>query len=176
MRWLTFAIFGYLALLTQLALAGFLSWGGAAPNLALPIVVFIAINAPREDALAGSFALGLLLDLLTQQPIGLHAFAFSLAALFIIGSQPAVYRDHPLTHLVLTLLAGCLVAVLVLFNGWAYPRIHSLADFTGPTVLQTMFSVCYTGLIAPLELYPLVRCKRMFGFRHQRRHGRHGLV
>jgi rod shape-determining protein MreD len=168
MRWVSFGILAYLVLALHVALSGFINWGSATPNLVLPIVVFIAVNAPRDHALAGAFVLGLLQDLLCHQPIGLFAFTYGLVALFLIGAQPAVYRDHPLTHVLLTLLAALLAAAVVLFNGWAYPRLHALAEVGGPALGPAILSSLYTAALAPLLLLPLVKFKGVFGFRANR--------
>ena len=164
MRWISFACLVYLILAVHLALTGYINWGKASPNLVLPVVVFICVNASREQALAGVFSLGLLQDLLSQEPLGMHAFAYGLAGLFVIGMQAAVYRDHWLTHIVVTLAAGLIVLAVASFNDWAYPRLHHL-DSTGPSVVEGFFGVLYTALLSPLVLLPLVRVKRLFGFR-----------
>ncbi|MFI5379335.1 MAG: rod shape-determining protein MreD [Tepidisphaerales bacterium] len=164
MRWLSFAILAYFILAMHLALTGYINWGKASPNLVLPIVVFICVNAPRQHALAGVFSLGLLQDLLSQGPLGMHAFAYGLAGLFVLGTQPVVYRDHWLTHMFVTFAAGMIVLAVAGFNDWAYPRLHHL-ESTGPSVIEAFFGVLYTALLAPLVLWPLVRLKRIFGFR-----------
>src|SRR5947209_11369077 len=98
MRWLAYFIFAYVVLALQIGLAPYLAYQGAAPNFVLLAVVFIAINAPRDAALLGSFSLGVLQDLLTQQTPGLFALSYGLLALAAVGMQHVVYREHPLTH------------------------------------------------------------------------------
>ncbi len=164
MRWLSFGILAYMILAVHLALTGYINWGKASPNLVLPVVVFVCINASRQHALAGIFALGLFQDLLSQEPMGMHAFAYGLAGLVVLGMQPSVKRDHPLTHMFVTFAAGLVVAAATLFNDWAYPRLHHL-ESSGPSVVETVCGVLYTALLSPLVLFPLVRLKRVFGFR-----------
>src|SRR5438045_9109129 len=125
MRWISYFILSYLIIAVQMAMAGYLRWGQASPNLVLPAAVFIAINARREHALIGAFGLGFLQDLFTQHPLGLYAFAYGLVGLFVGGTQPAVDRDDPLTHLFITLLASVLAGFGVLFSNWPYPILHS---------------------------------------------------
>ena len=69
MRWLSYFILAYLALGAQVAVRPFVSVGEAVPNFLLMIVVFLAMNAPREPALLGCFFLGLMQDLLTLQAL-----------------------------------------------------------------------------------------------------------
>ena len=172
MRTWSFFVLAYLVLSLQLALSGFLTWGAAVPNLVLPIVVFIAVNAGREGALAGAFTIGLLHDLLSpNQPIGLFAFSYGLTALFVVSMQPSLYRDHPLTHFFITLSAAAVVAAVGLFNQWAYPILHSVPNPPRPLISAALLSALYTAALAPLLLWPLVKLKTTFAFRGTR-HGR----
>lgn len=165
MRWPAFLILIYLTISVQLGVGGFVNC-----NLVLPVVVFIAINARREEALLMAFALGGLQDLFTQQPLGLYAFCYGLVGLFIVGAQPAVYRDHPLTHFTVTLAAALLTGMVVLFNEWACVHLHSLPDGPGSMVGQVLVSAFYTALVSPILLGILVRIKPVFGFRPSRLH------
>ena len=63
MRWLAFFILAYVMLGLQIGLSGFIEIHHA-PNFLLLVVVFIAINACRDTALAACLLLGLLQDLL----------------------------------------------------------------------------------------------------------------
>jgi len=177
MRWISYFILAYLIIAVQMALAGYLRWGQASPNLVLPAAVFIAINARREHALFGAFGLGLLQDLFTQHPLGLYAFAYGLVGLFVVGTQPAVYRDHPLTHFFVTLLASVLVALVVLFNNWAYPILHAHSAQSPQPALAIFSSALYTAAVAPILMGILGRTKPLFGFRgrHSARSGRQSL-
>ena len=58
MRWISYFILAYLIIAVQMALAGYLRWGQASPNLVLPAAVFIAINARREHALERIHGIG----------------------------------------------------------------------------------------------------------------------
>src|SRR5579884_3280045 len=110
MRWPMYFILAYLSVALQVGLTPHLAYHGAAPNLVLLAAVFIAMHAPRDAALLGCFGLGVLQDLLTQQPPGLFALSYGLMALFIVGAQQAVYREHPLTHFSLALAGGLIAA------------------------------------------------------------------
>jgi len=173
MRWISYFILAYLIIAVQMALAGYLRWGQASPNLVLPAAVFIAINARREHALLGAFGLGFLQDLFTQHPLGLYAFAYGMVGLFVVGTQPAVYRDHPLTHFFVTLLASVLTALVVLFNNWAYPILHTHSAQSPQPALGIFASALYTAALAPIIMGLLGRTKPLFGFRG--RHSGHSM-
>ena len=57
MRWLSWFILAYLALGLQSGLGSYIAWEGVPPNLVLIAVIFVALNAPREPALLGSFVM-----------------------------------------------------------------------------------------------------------------------
>jgi rod shape-determining protein MreD len=168
MRWIAFLVFAYFVLAAQLGLGGYINWGRATPNLVLAAVVFVTINARREDALLSAFLLGLSQDLFTQQPMGLYAFTYSLVALFIVGASPVVQKDNPLAHFALTLLAGLATGVVLLFNEWAYARVHPSAGPSDVSVWAAISSAFYSAMLAPVVLFPASRLKRFFGFRNQR--------
>src|SRR5947209_11686266 len=120
MRWPMFFILAYIAVGLQVGLSPHVAYHGAAPNLVLLAVVFLAMNASRDAALLACFILGVLQDLLTQQQPGLFALSYGLIALFIVGAQQAVYREHPLTHFSLALAGGLITASILLLHGWIY--------------------------------------------------------
>lgn len=163
MRWWTFFILAYVTVCLQQATAGYVNFRGYAPNLVLPVVVFVAMHARREEGLLAAALLGALQDMAGQHPLGLYTFSYGLAALFMVGAQPAVYRDHPLTHLVMTLGAALLCAAVTLFNQWARPLLHGTPQ-PRPEILPLLGGAAYTALLAPLFALTLGRLKRTFGF------------
>ncbi len=98
-----------------------IQWNTAGPNLVLLAVIFIALNAPRDTALLACFGLGAMQDLTSGGTMGLYAFCYGIVALMIVAIQQAVYRRHPVTHLMLALVTGVLVALILAFHGWLRP-------------------------------------------------------
>lgn len=185
MRWLTYFILAYAVLGVQMGLGQYVSYMGATPNLVLIAVIFIAINAPRDAALLGSFVMGLMHDLLTHQPPGLFAFAYGLVGLMVAGSQQVVYREHPLTHFSMALAGGVVVAVVVLLNGWVQPPGAAATVWVGgagpvpatqvtlgavrPSPATELTRALYTAVLAPIVLWVLMRIRRGFAFQAPRR-------
>ena len=175
MRWFSYFILAYFALGLQVGLSPHVSYRGASPNLVLLAVVFIAINAPRDAALLGCFALGVLQDLLSQQQPGLFALSYGLIGMFIVSTQQAVYREHPLTHFSLALIGGLVAAALLLLHGWIYPPSPRVTD--GKVILPAvrlpvvaeLTRVLYTALLAPVLIGMLQRSRRFFAFQPVRR-------
>jgi rod shape-determining protein MreD len=153
MRGITYIILAYLAIGLQVGLGPYLTVQSAKPDLVLLAVVFLAINARREAALLGAFGMGLLTDMVALAPIGMYAFSYSLAAMFVVSTQEVVYREHPLTHLTLGLVGAVLVAGVELVHG----MIHRTGS--GPAILLT--SALYTAALAPLVLGVMQRLRRL---------------
>ena len=160
MRWHAFAILAYVFIGLQMsALPEALPWKPV-PNFVLLAVVFLALNAPREPALLGCFLLGLAQDICTIGPIGTHAFAYGVAAMFIVSNQSQTSRDHPLTHFVVTLMAGLLTGVFLF--------VHDLVRRTRAiVVIDELLGVLYTAGLAILVLGILQRMRGLFGFKHR---------
>lgn len=178
MRWLAFAILAYVAVGLQIGLAPYVRYHGASPNLVLLAVVFIAVNAPRDVALIGCFALGFLQDLVTQQQPGLFALSYGIVALGVVNTHQVVYKGHPLTHFSLAMAAGVVTAVVILIHGWVRPPGPRVLD--GAVVLPRvrvsgtieLTRVLYTAVLAPFVLGAMQRAKTPFGFHGGRRKGR----
>ena len=135
MRWLAYFILAYVAVALQIGLGPFLRYKGAQPNLVLLAAVFIALNAPREAALLGCLCMGLLQDLVTQQPPGLFALAYGLTAMVAVAVHQVVYREHPLTHFSLALVGGLITMTVLLVHGWVH---HAAPKAVGPDGAATL--------------------------------------
>jgi rod shape-determining protein MreD len=167
MRWLAYFIFAYLALGAQIALNGYVGIQGAQPNFVLLLVVFIALNGARDQALLGAFLLGIMQDLLTLQPMGTWAFSYGLVAMSVFSTQEIVYPEHPLTHFSLVLSGGILCGVVLTVQHWIYPALHGGVRPAGVGVTGFFTSALYTAVLAPIVLGVLQRMKGAFGFRRR---------
>lgn len=178
MRFLAYSILAYLAVALQIGLSPHIGYHGAAPNLVLLAVIFIAVNAPRDAALLGCFAIGLLQDMVTQQQPGLFAFSYGLVALFVVATQQVVYKGHPLTHFSLALVGGLITASVLLLHALVRPAAPHVKDgsvILPPIRLGTTLAleiVLYTAILAPFVLGLLQRTRGLFGFQPIRRKAR----
>lgn len=173
MRGLAFTILAYVALALQVGLAPYIEWRGVRPNLVLLAAVFIGMNAKRrEPALLGCFLIGLVQDCLTTQALGVYACSYGVAALLVTGSARVVYRDHPLAHVSLALVAGVIAMFATLVSGALHPAAPAVTD--GGMTLDAAARVgigvevrrlVYTTLLAPFVLWGLTRVRRAFAFR-----------
>ena len=161
MRWLSWFILAYLALGLQSGLGSYIAWDGVPPNLVLIAVIFVALNAGREPALLGSYVMGLMQDALTQQPLGTYALSYGLVTLLVQTSQPVVDRDHPLTHVSMTLGGGAVSSMVMFTQGMIWPPRQP--------VMNLVICCLYTAALAPLILWPLKMAKWMFAFQPPKR-------
>ncbi|HZL37482.1 MAG TPA: rod shape-determining protein MreD [Tepidisphaeraceae bacterium] len=179
MRLVSYFIFTYIVLGLQIGVAPFVAFHGVAPNLVLLAVVFVALNAPKDAALLGCFALGVIQDLLTQQSPGLYAFSYGLLAMFIVAAQPVVDRDHPLTHVSLALIGGLLTAFVLMIHSWIHPagaRTATEGNVALPAIRIPIglefLRALYTAALAPFILFVLQRTRKVFAFQPTRKKSR----
>jgi rod shape-determining protein MreD len=163
MRWFSYIILAYLALGVQIGAGEFMRIGEARPDLVLLAVVFIASHAPREAALGGAFGMGLMVDLVGLGPLGLYAFAYGIVAMFVVSMQEVMYREHPMAHFLVALIASLLVSTVGLIHGWIHPPLLPLG--------VQFKTALYTALLAPIVLGVLQRIKKAFAFKPRRRLG-----
>jgi rod shape-determining protein MreD len=176
MRWPAYFSLAYVMLGVQLGVGAFAPVRGVGPDLVLIVVVFVALFAPRAEAMLGGVMLGAMQDLVTLQPLGLFAFAYGAVAWGVSRSAEFVRRGHPLTHLSFTLIGGIGTGVLMVVHDWIHPV--GPAVFAGGTMVvrairigprTAAVSAVYTALLAPFLIGPLVRLNHLFGFDHIRR-------
>jgi rod shape-determining protein MreD len=175
MRPLSYFILAYITLGLQAGIARAMQWNAAEPNFVLLAVVFIALNAPRDTALLACFGLGAMQDLTSGGTMGLFALSYGLVALFILAIQQAVYRKHPVTHFMVAMIAGILVAIILAIHGWLRPPgAEILPDgqrlpAVHAPVLPLFYTAIYSAILAPLILGGLQRISRVFRFQSARR-------
>lgn len=155
-------LLAYVVLGLQSGIAPFIDVRSATPNLLLPVVIFIALYASREPALIGIYVLGLMQDMLSQDPLGVYPLVYAVVAYAARMTRPVIHREHWLTHLILGLVGGALHGgilwlVSVRLGGERY-SFELIAN-----------SAVYSAITTPIILKLLIRAKRLFGFQPERR-------
>jgi rod shape-determining protein MreD len=161
MRWFPVLLLAYVAIGIQAGISPEVRVHGFGPNLGLLIIVFVALGAPREQALLACVLIGAMQDLATQQAPGLYALSYGLIAWLIVGLQNVVYRQHPLTHATFVLLGGIISGLIIWIHGRVLPPPASLSMVPGTAI--------YTAILAVPALWALQRSRRAFGMSSQRR-------
>ncbi|HET6247017.1 MAG TPA: rod shape-determining protein MreD [Tepidisphaeraceae bacterium] len=176
MRFAAYFFLTYFMLGLQVGISRYITIHGAAPNLALLAVIYISLNAPRNAALLGSFAIGLTQDLLSAQTPGLYAFSYGLVAMMTVGLHHLVKRTHPITHLTVALIGGLITAFVLLLHSLIHPAAaafvsegHGKLSAVRIPAGTEFVRVLYTAAIAPLVLYGLDKIRGVFAFQAQGR-------
>jgi len=120
-------------------------------------------STPARAAAVG-WGFGLLADLLSLEPLGVHAFLFGVAAYCLGHVRSVLFSDHPGTQgvaaFVLTALVGFALTLRIELSG----AFDFLAH--GPAVLS---SAAFTGVVFPLLVWLDDRVGIVAGFRERDR-------
>jgi len=133
--------------------------GGAGPDLLLPVVVFVALVAPRQVSPLFYLAMGLLADLVAVPHPGLRGFTFTAVGLAVENVNPGSWRRNPLVQGVLAAAGSfCVEAVYALAAARGWP------GGAGVALRVALHSALLTGLAAALLGWPLSLVSRLFGW------------
>jgi len=133
--------------------------GGAGPDLLLPLVVFVALVAPRAVSPLFYLLLGLLSDLLAVPHPGLRGFTYVVVGLAVENVNPGSWRRSPLVQGVLAAAGSfCVEAIycLAAVRGWP--------GGTDGALRVALHSALLTGLAALLLGWPLRGLSRLFNW------------
>ena len=162
MRWLTFGILAVAVLTLEVTVAPLLEWHGARPQWLLMLAVFYALNGRSVDVLIGAWILGLLYELHTSpEYVGLFSLAFSLVALVVYGMREFLFREHPLTHFLVTFTACLLIQIVLDVH-----RVIEFGDSTGgfwDLAREALLTALVTALFALPVHFVLLRLHRTLG-------------
>lgn len=164
MRWSTFFIFTYFALVLQVGLADLLGYGeqGVAPSFLLILGVYVAMAAPSMTTAFALLMLGLLSDLTRHLPtgdggilwlIGPRALGMLAAAGAVLQLRVMMYRNSILALTLMVFIAGVfvnLVAIaMVTVRGLPWMPGDPIAMWSASDELVRQFrEVVYTAVMA----------------------------
>jgi len=184
MRWWVFAIVAYLLLALQVGLTDAValqtSHGSVAPRLLLLLAVLVGLWASESVTITAWAILGLLTDLVSPHPGGLHllgpyTLGYLAGAYIILQVRPMLFRRHPLTVASMMIVCGgavhlTVVALLTarMLMGAALPD-WSAADQLTVRMMCLFYSAAVGGVLAIV----LVRFVPLFGFETSKVSGPH---
>lgn len=169
MRNVVFVALGFLLLVFQAAVGVLLPLGAWAPNLLLPIVLYLGVthdvHIVRGAALA--FVLGYLLDSFSGSPMGLSTFVMVAGFLIARGTGLNLFMRGPLFQILLTFVFGVVAggSVLALRGIFEAPAPFPLGSVT-ETVFALVAGAVTTAVLSP-ALFLTVR--RLDGLATRRR-------
>ncbi len=159
MRWIPFSILAVLGIVLQTKVAPYLAIGSVWPDLMFLLVVHYALWGPWPEAAIGAWILGLLVDLNSTGRIGLFAFAYGGAAWGIMRVRQAVFRDHPMTQIVVTAAFALLVQMIAaIYLRYLHGAIEGLW-------WRALWTALFTAGLAPYVHWLLLRMGRWTGLK-----------
>ncbi len=159
MRTIAFVLLGFVLLVVQAAVGVLLPLNEFAPNLLLPIVIYLGVandlHVVRGASLA--FVLGYLLDAFCGSPMGLQTFVMVATFLIARGAGLNLFMRGPLLQAIITfgfgvVAGGSILALRAIFEPPAPFPLGSVTD----TVLALLAGAGVTGALAP-ALFFVVR-------------------
>ncbi|MHC4858933.1 MAG: rod shape-determining protein MreD [Planctomycetota bacterium] len=120
------------------------------------------LRSKPGTAAAIGWSFGLLLDLLSMEPLGLHAFVFGAAAYVLARARGVMFSDHPTTQGIAAFLLTALVGSFLLL------RLEEAGAFAitahAPAALLT---AAFTGVGFPLLAWVDKKVGLLAGFRER---------
>jgi len=166
MKWAPFIILAVITIVCQTTVVpAFMTIHHIWPDLMFILVVHYALWGPWPDVAIAAWILGLTVDLYSLDRIGLHAFCFGAAAWAILRVRQVLFRDHPMTHVAVTLVFAFGVRWMVGFYDW---WCDSGGVSLGSVIWPAFFTALYTAACAPYLLLPLNRLGRWTGLNSPR--------
>lgn len=162
---LALVLFGFSLLVMQSALATLIPMHGFAPNLMLPIAIYLGVSAEVHivRGAAISFVLGYLLDSFCGNPMGLQTFVLTASFMVARGAGLRLFPQGPVFQFLLTFLMAVAfgATVLALRAIFEQPSVPVMGDGggsllgvaaaaaleNGATLLR---SAAATALVSPL--------------------------
>lgn len=152
-RYLTFVLLGFVILVFQAAIGAMVPLQDWAPNLVLPLVIYLAVahDVPIARGALTAFVLGYLLDSFCGSPMGLHTFVMVATFLIARGAGLNIFMRGPLFQIALTLgfavmAGGSILALRAIFEPPAPFPIGSVTN----TVVSLVAGAAVTALVSPL--------------------------
>ena len=146
------------AVLIQSTLLRWVTLRGVKPDLALIVLVFVAVRRGSTSAQVSGFLAGLLEDILSLAPVGFNALLRTVLGFFYGLMAGSIFVDPVLMPvllvLVATLLKGLLSSLLVVLFRVPAPGFQI---FAGPLWIE----VGYNAVLAPFLFAPLRRLKSL---------------
>lgn len=139
------AVLAAAALAFELTLLESWSLGGSRAEILLPLACFAALFArDSSQGLLASWSIGLIKDLGSSGPLGLHALLFLGAGAVVLHVRQILFRESPLTQLGITFVAACWVnlaaAIVVSISVGGIPF--------GVMIGKTLLSALLTAVVA----------------------------
>lgn len=163
MRWITIIFFIVLLGLIQNSFLRVISVEGIGPDLLLLFALYLGLYGRREDVVVGCWFAGMCKDFFTMGPIGVFAALFLIFGLLLARMREAVFKDHPLTQMILVFLAVLFLNIIFLIPLSIYFRLKNF-----PLILtQAVCVALYSALLVPLCFTLFAKLRGVLGIKKE---------
>jgi rod shape-determining protein MreD len=132
--------------LLQAAVAHRFSYGPLRPDLLALLVIYLGLEADHAAALIGAFALGMLRDLGSLNPLGLSALLYLPGTVVLLAVRERLFREHALVDMI---FAFCFV--------WGCGTVQALGTTVFlpsaravPLLTRAVGQAAFTAALSPL--------------------------
>ena len=178
MKWSTFAIFAFAALVLELSLTGLVEVASIRPSLLALLALFIALSAARVAALWACFLLGCLADLssaISYPPgqvahlLGPHALGFTFGGALVLQIRAMVMQRQLVALCVFSGMfvatASIIVVAVYTARSWFPSFAPEFAEFRpAGELMRRWASALYTAIAALPVGYVLLRWQKLWSF------------
>jgi rod shape-determining protein MreD len=172
MRWITFLILLFFMFALQIAHAGALPFGPRGDVLwptieFLPLLaIFYALFANESAAPLAALFCGLAYDVGNHDYFGTNTIPLALVALLLLRIRLSVFREHAVTHAIMTFFGILLYAILAaLYRQFLGAPLYAASFWAHFTFLAG--NAAYTALFAPPLFWLFFRFPKLLGFSYQ---------
>ena len=155
MRWVRFAALAVLLTAVTVRDPAGLAPAGLNPQWLLLLALLAGLTASPGWAATLAWFAGLLVDLFSLEPLGLHAFCYAVAALVLARLRRSLYSEHPMTQGTLGFVLALLVGLTLLVR----LEIAEPVFRFGAQLPQVLLASVITAALLPA----LVRLERSCG-------------
>lgn len=148
--------------LCQTTLVPHLAVYGITPDIYLVFAVFFSLHTDIKQASFVNWINGIVKDVFSLANFGLSAFLFVLIGYVIGRSKEFVFKDHPLTQVLITF-------VVALFYGLGclgFMLLSSENVKLAVIIQKVLCSAIYSAIIAPLLFAVFKKFKTKLGLNH----------
>jgi len=128
--------------------------GGVRPDLAVMVVVVMALRADFFRAMVLGFTLGLVRDFLSGGAVGMNAFALTAMAYFLSFAKDFLMTDNPGSQM-LSGFVGCVL--FSVFFSFLKMFLQFEVGSVSRTIEMILWTSLYTALATPVAFVLMIR-------------------
>ena len=161
MHWPIFSLVLFICVVLQISAARFFPFADSLvrPDFLALLALFFALYAPRRHTPLAAWIIGFTADMLSLGTPGAFAFSFGLLALLSLSARQILYREHPLSRII---LAFCWTFLAHAFS-FTVPCLLGRRAFSDlmPFLGLSFLIALYTAALTPVY-YILAGGKKWF--------------